>query len=62
VGHLVQPEVGADLGEVGEELSDAAVIGLEEGLEGQDGEELVLGVVLAAADRGIRRQGRSGQP
>ena len=50
VGHLPQPEVGPQLGEVGQGRNDAAVVGLEEGLEGQDGEELVLGEVLAAAD------------
>jgi hypothetical protein len=38
MGDLPQPEVVAEFGEVGEDLDDAAVVGLEERLEGQDGE------------------------
>ncbi len=59
---LAQPEVVALLGEVGEELGDAPVVGLEERLEGQDGGELTLGEVLATPRGGVRRQGVPGQP
>jgi hypothetical protein len=38
VGHLPQPEVVPQFGEVVEEGDHAAVVGLEEGLHGQDGE------------------------
>ena len=59
--HLGQPEVAAEFGEVGEDLGDAAVVGLEERLEGQDGEQLVGGEVLAAAGGGVRGQRVLGQ-
>jgi hypothetical protein len=57
VGDLHQPEVVAEFGEVGEDLDNTAVVGLEERLEGQNGEQLVGGEVLAAAGGGIRGQG-----
>lgn len=41
MGHLLQPEVLAEVGGDGEELDDAPVVGLEKRLEGQDGEQLV---------------------
>src|SRR6516162_5567961 len=58
---LVQAEVGAQLGEVVEQGDDAAVVGLEEGLQGQAGEELVLGKVLAGELRGVGGQGLLGE-
>ena len=58
---LVQAEVQAQLGEVLQHPDDAAVVGLEEGLQGQQGEELVLGEILAAARRGVRGQCVMGQ-
>ena len=48
---LVQAEVQAQLGEVLQHPDDAAVVGLEEGLQGQDGEQLVLRVILARSER-----------
>jgi hypothetical protein len=62
MGHLVQPEVLAEFGEVGEELDNAPVVGFEERLEGQGGEQLVLGEVLAAGGRGVGRQRFLSQP
>src|SRR5262249_51578150 len=59
VRDLFQAEVVAQLGEVGEHLRDAAVIGLEEGFERQQGEQLVLGVVLAGV---LGRVGGQGLP
>src|SRR5262245_25702981 len=56
VGHLEQPQVLAQLGEVAEHGHDAAVVGLEERLPGQDGKQLVLRVVLARELRRVRRQ------
>ena len=61
MGHLVEPEILAEVGEVGKELGDAPVVGLEERLEGQDGEQLVGGEVFAAAGRGVGRQGFPGE-
>ena len=55
VGDPLEAEVGPQLGEVGQGRDDAPVVGLEELLEGQDGEQLVLGIVLAAVLRGVRR-------
>jgi hypothetical protein len=46
VRDTVQAEFLAQLGEVLQQLGEAAVVGLEEGLQGQQGEQLVLGVVL----------------
>src|SRR5262245_27126129 len=45
-GDVIQAEVGAQVAEVLEQLDEAAVVGLEEGLQGQQGEALVLGEVL----------------
>ena len=58
---LFQAQVLAQLGEVREHLGDAPVVGLEEGLQGQDGEELVLGEVLARELRRVSGQGLPGQ-
>ena len=58
---LVQPEVRAQLGEVLEQGDEAAVVGLEEGLQGQQGEELVLGEVVPRELAGVGRQGLPGQ-
>jgi hypothetical protein len=55
--HLGQPQVLAQLGEVVEDGDGAAVVGLEEGLHRQDGEQLRLGEVPAAGRAGIGRQG-----
>jgi hypothetical protein len=55
VGDPPEVEVGPQLGKVGQGRDDTSVVGLEELLEGQDGEQLVLGVVLAAVLRGVRR-------
>jgi len=52
----VQAEVLPQLGEVVEELDEAPVVGLEEGLQGQQGEQLVLRVVLAGELRGVGGQ------
>src|SRR5262249_12690114 len=49
------------LGEVVQQLHHPAVVGLEEGLERQDGEQLVLGVVLARELRRVGRQCLLGQ-
>ena len=57
-----QAEFLAQLGEVVQQLGDAAVVGLEEGLQGQAGEQLVLGKVLAGELRRVRGQGLLGQP
>jgi hypothetical protein len=38
VGHLLQRQVGSQLGEVVEDGDDASVVGLEEDFNGQDGE------------------------
>ena len=45
--HFVQAEIGTQVGEVFEQLDDAAVVGLEEGLQGQQREQLRLREVLA---------------
>jgi hypothetical protein len=47
VRHLFQPEVAAQVRAVLQVGDDAAVIGLQERLEGEDREQLVLGEVLA---------------
>lgn len=57
MGHLRERQVLAEFGEVLENGDDAPVIDLEKGLQRQDREELVLGEVLAAAHRRVRRQG-----
>ncbi len=41
MGDLVQAEVLTQVGEVLSHLDESAVIGLEEGLRGQQGEELM---------------------
>lgn len=61
MGHLGQTEIRAEVGQIGEELGDAAVIGLEERLEGQHREQLMRGEVLATAGGGVRRKGLLGQ-
>jgi hypothetical protein len=61
VRHLVQAEVGAEFGEIDEHLDDAPVIGLEKGLERQQGEMLVLSEVLARELRGVGGQGFLGE-
>lgn len=50
-----QAEILTQFGEIGEHLGEAAVVGLEEGFQRQQGEELVLGVILA---RVLGRVGR----
>ncbi len=55
MGHLGEPKVGAPFGDVGPEWGDAPGVGLEKRLEGQDGEELVLSEVRAAAHGGRGR-------
>jgi hypothetical protein len=62
VGHLLQRQVGSQLGEVVEDGDDASVVGLEEDFDGQDGEQLMLGEVLATELRGVRWQSLLGQP
>ena len=54
---LGQAEVGAELREVVEQGDDAAVIGLEEGLEDQASKELGLGVDLRAEAMGVAAEG-----
>jgi hypothetical protein len=56
VWHLFEGQVVAQFGEVLEDRDDAPVIDFQECFEGQDGEQLVLGKVLAAADRRVRGQ------
>ena len=60
VGHLGQPEGGPEVGPVGQVGGQPAVVGAEELLEGGQGEQLVLGEVLAAELRRVRRQGVPG--
>lgn len=64
--YLGQAQGVAQFGQLGQQLGDAAVVGLEELPEHQDGEELRLGVVLATELAGLRRQslmsGREGFP
>lgn len=43
-----QPQVAARFGEVVEKGDDAAVVGLEKGFQGQDGEQLELGEIVSA--------------
>lgn len=57
MGNLLELQVLLEFVEVLEQLDDAAIVGLEEGLEGQNGEQLVLREVLATSRRGIRRKG-----
>ena len=45
--NFVQAEIGTQLGEIVEQLDDAAVVGLEERLQGQQREQLGLREVLA---------------
>ncbi len=47
--NLEEFQVLTEVGEVFEHLHDAAIVGLEKGLEGEDGEQLMLGEVLAAS-------------
>ena len=54
---LVQAEVVAQFSEVNEQLDHAAVIGLEEGLQGQQGEKLRLSEIPARELRGVSGQG-----
>ena len=56
MGRRGQAEILAQLGEVGQQPDDAPVVGLEEGLQGQGGEQLVLGEVLAGELRRIGGQ------
>jgi hypothetical protein len=49
VGNLGQPEFLPQFGEVGEELDNAPIVGLEECLESEDRKQLVLCEVLATA-------------
>ena len=60
--HGAKAEAPAELGEVVQQLGEAAVVGLEEGLERQQGEQLVLGVVLAGELRGVGGQRLPRQP
>ena len=57
MGRLLDAEIVAELAEVLEHLDDAAVIGLEEGLENENGDELVLREGLLRELRGIGRNG-----
>jgi len=61
VGDLGRVEVPLQLGEIGDEGDDALVVGLEEGLERQQGEELGLGEVAAAGGAGVGGQALLGQ-
>ena len=47
MGRRGQAEILAQLGEVREHLGEPAVVSLEKGLQREQGEQLVLGVVLA---------------
>jgi hypothetical protein len=60
-GHLVETKVVPEVGEIGEERDDPAVVGFQERLEGQDGGQFVVGEVLPAVLRRVRRQGLPGQ-
>jgi hypothetical protein len=55
---LGQPQVGAEFGEVLRQDDDDAVVGLVEGLQGREREELGLGEVMARARRSLGGQGR----
>lgn len=57
MGRHGQAEILAQLGEVGEHLGDAPVVGLEEVLQCEQGEQLVLGVVPAGEFRRVSGQG-----
>jgi hypothetical protein len=62
VGHLLESQIGPQRGEVVEDGNDASVVGLEEHFDSQDGEQLVLGEVLAAELRRVRGQRLRGPP
>lgn len=53
----MQPQRVAQVREVGQQRDDAAVVGLEELPQGQDGQQLVLGKVFLGELRGVRRVG-----
>jgi hypothetical protein len=57
VGHAAQAEGAAEVGQLFEVDGDAPVVGLEEGLQGQAGEQLRLGVRLGAVLVGVAAQG-----
>ena len=57
MGHLGQAEVVAQGGEVGQQLDDAAVVGLEEGLQDQAGEQLGLRIEFGTIAMRIERKG-----
>lgn len=57
VRHVLQAQHLYQVRQVEQHRRDAAVVGLEEGLEHQAGEELRLGVDLGAVAVGVQRQG-----
>ena len=58
---LFDAEVVAELLEILDDLDDATEIGLQKGLEDQEGDELMLREVLLRELRGISRNGLLGE-
>ena len=58
--NLVQAQIVAKLGEIAQQLDQAAIVGLEEGLEDRQSEELMLREILSGILRGVGRQGIAG--
>ena len=57
MGDFGQPEIVAEFAEIQEHLDEAAVIGLEERLEHQEGEQLMLREVFAGKLARVFRHG-----
>lgn len=60
--HFLEIQNPPQIGQVHEQLDDAAIVGLEELFEDQKGEELMLGEIFLGKLRGIGRESIAGDP